>query len=77
MYRFAKPAYLNCVPGVRIPLLPLTFRTVMVRMAKIGKPIRKIDVQPLEEPDPTRVPEPDPLPVETPEREPNVEPAVR
>jgi len=36
-------------------------------MGAIGKPLRTIEVQPLQEPDPTHVPQE--IPVETPERE--------
>jgi hypothetical protein len=39
-------------------------------MGAIGKPIRKIDVQPLEEPDPTRVPDEPPVPLPEREKEP-------
>jgi len=53
----------------------LTLR-VIDDMAPIGKPIRKIEVQPLQEPDPTYVPQENPVP--EPVREPvtNVQPAL-
>lgn len=39
-------------------------------MANIGKPIRRIEIVPVEEPDPTYVPDEPAVPVEQPEKEP-------
>lgn len=47
----------------------------MVYADRIGKPRRVIEIEPLEEPDPTRIPEPEPTePIEIPEPAPK-EPA--
>lgn len=41
-------------------------------MAKIGKRIKEIEIQPLQEPNPAQTPEPAPAPAVEPEKEPAV-----